>query len=122
MDFALEVDWGSKTEQEFQDGSVSVASADLVSPRRTALRNSLLFRVGRCPVKDCTRELIIGARNRYELTRPDAGLVKVWICPPCNSARSRAEKVSAGYETRRNKVMYYYVVVLDAIVVCVVSV
>ena len=40
MDFALEVDWGSKTEQEFQDGSVSVASAVLASPRRGVLCNA----------------------------------------------------------------------------------
>jgi hypothetical protein len=122
MDFALEVDWGSKTEQEFQDGSVSVASADLASPRSTALRNTLLNRVGRCPVKDCIRGLIIGARKRVEVTQPDGGLVKVWICPPCNAARPRAEMVSAGNETRRNKVMYVYVIGLDATVVCVLSV
>jgi len=71
MDFALEVDWGSKTEQDFQDGSVSVSSTVLVSPRRKALRNSLLWRVDRCPIRYCTRPIVPGNRTRFEADRPD---------------------------------------------------
>ena len=107
MDFALEVDWGSKTVQEVQDGSVSVVSAVLASPRRTALRNAPLNRVGRCPVRDCTRPLVPGKRTRFEADKPDVGRAEVWICHRCNVVRLRAATVTAGCKTRRIKVQWY---------------
>jgi len=105
MDFALEVDWGSKTDQEFQDGSVSVASAVLASPRCRVLCNAVLRRVGRCPVKDCCRHVIPNNRASYETVGPDGGRVKVWICAACKLSHRRAAEVSAGDDTRRIKVM-----------------
>jgi len=115
MDFALEVDWGSKTEQEFQDGSVSVASAVLASPRRSTLRNSLLCRVGRCPVRKCDRPLLPGKRTRFDVADPEKGHVQVWICTACKIGHTRAAQVSAGNKTRRNKVIC---VAADMLVVC----
>ena len=58
MGFALKIDWGSKSEQEFQDGSASTVSAVLASPRRRVRCNALLYRVDRFLIRDCTRPLL----------------------------------------------------------------
>ena len=116
MDFALEIDWGSKSEQEFQDGSVSAMSVVLASPRRTAPRNALLCRVGRCPVRDCTRPLVSSKRTRFEADRPDGVRVKVWICLGCNIRHLRAAEVRRGKKTRRNRVKRHHMAILDMLV------
>ena len=76
MYFALEIDWGSKSEQEFQDGSVSAMSVVLASPRRKAPRNALLCRVGRVPVRDSTRPLVPGKRTHSRPTGLMEGALK----------------------------------------------
>ena len=114
MHFALEVDWGSKIEQGFQDGYVSAVSAVLASPRCRVLCKALLSSVGRCPVKDYCRHVIPNNRASYETVGPDGRRVKVRICAARKLSHRRAAEVCAGDDTRRIKVMCYVAVVFNA--------
>ena len=96
MDFALEIDWGSKTEQEFHDGSVSDMSAVLASHRRRVCCNALLCRLGRCPIKECERTLMPGRKRAICAHRPLVGPCKVWICAACELRGRRQLPVSRG--------------------------
>ena len=90
-------------------------SAVLASPRRTVPRNTLLCRLGRCPVRKCDRPLLPGKRTRFDVADPEKGHVQVWICVACKIGHTRAAQVSAGNTTRRNKVICVAAVML---VVC----
>ena len=112
MDFALEIDWGSKIEQEFQGGSVSAVSAVLASPRHTVLCNALLCSVGRCPVSNRTRSRVPGRKRIFCTIHPTRGSVDIRICAVCKWSAVRQSPVSAGNKSRRIKVQGYLAGVL----------
>ena len=113
MVFVLKIDWGSKAEEEFVNVSVNAISAVLASPRHTTTHDTLLCRAGRCPVRDCTRPLVLGKRTRFKADQPNGGRAEVRVCLSFDVVRLRAAPSTAGRETRRTKVLWYQLIVLE---------
>ena len=93
--------------------SVNAISAVLASPRHTTTHDTLLCRAGRCPVRDCTRPLVLGKRTRFKADQPNGGRAEVRVCLSFDVVRLRAAPSTAGRETRRTKVLWYQLIVLE---------
>ena len=95
MAAALAIDWRSKTDEAFEEGSVKIYPVELfVAPPIGFLRG-----VGCCPIVDCNRILIPDTRVRYDVVHLASGPVQVWNCHECKlsstqHAQVRVERVS----------------------------
>ena len=95
MASVLEIDWGSKSAKEIEEGSVNKFIAHLVSPRRLMSYTCLLCRVGRCPVKDCCKILENHQTCRHVTAGTLGDTVTVWICKKCDMIARRSAQVNA---------------------------
>ncbi len=109
MAHALTIDWATKSEQDFTNGYVVPFVA---SPARINTHTAFLCRVGRCPVIDCSRELVAGTRVRYEAVNGSSCTVKVWVCHKCNMSAKNSTQVSSGDENSRAGANCTYVIIV----------
>ncbi len=97
MTHALTIDWASKSEQDFTNGYVVPFVA---SPARINMHTAFLCRVGRCPVIDCSRELVTGKRVRYGAVNGSSCTVKVLGLP---LVQHDGQKLGSGKLRRRKQ-------------------
>ena len=95
MASVLEFDWGSKTANAIEEGSVNIFMVELASPRRLMPHISLLCRMGRCPVIDCFQILEKCKRTQCASVGTLEETATEWICKKCYVAARRSAQVNA---------------------------